>query len=137
MTGNEVRIGVIAREANVSVDTIRHYERKGLLGDIERDGSGYRRYSSDVIRRVLIVRRALTIGFTLDELSKFFRQRASGSPPCRTVRALAQEKLSDIDQRIAALDAMRASLMRVLETWDRKLAQTPPGGFAFLFEDLL
>jgi len=131
------RIGDIAREAGVSVDTIRHYERKGVLGDVARDGSGYRRYDPDTLRRVAIVRRALSIGFTLDELARFFKQRASGSPPCRSVRALAEKKLTEIDERMAALASVRTSLARTIEAWDSKLDGTPPGGFARLFEELL
>ena len=131
-----LRIGDVAREASVSVDTVRHYERKGVLGDVVRDASGYRRYPLSTVRRIRIVRRALGIGFTLDELGQFFKERRAGSPPCRRVRALAARKLSDLDSRIVVLQAVRESLARTLDRWDTRLETTPDGGFAFLFEDL-
>jgi DNA-binding transcriptional MerR regulator len=131
-----LRIGDIARQSEVSVDTVRHYERKGVLGDIVRDASGYRRYPLDTVRRIRIVRRALSIGFTLDELGQFFKERRAGSPPCRRVRALAAQKLSDLDSHIVVLQAVRESLARTLDRWDTTLQSTPEGGFAFLFEDL-
>lgn len=131
-----LKIGDIASAVGVSVDTIRHYERKGVLGEIARDASGYRRYSPDVVRRVAVVRRALNIGFTLDELSAFFRQRNAGSPPCRKVRALAARKLTELEEEIAALASIRDSLTRTLAIWDEKLGSTPEGGFAYLFDAL-
>jgi DNA-binding transcriptional MerR regulator len=127
----------IARDAGVSVDTIRHYERKGVLGNVERDGSGYRRYTPDTMRRVQMVRRALTLGFTLDELASFFRQREAGRAPCKTVRALAARKLVEAEERIATLMSLRDNLARVIETWDSRLERTPQGGFAYLLESLL
>ena len=131
-----LRIGDVARDTHVSVDTIRHYERKGVLGDVVRDASGYRRYPSDTVRRVSIIRRAMSIGFTLDELAQFFRQRRAGSPPCRKVRALAEKKLTELEAQIEMLNSIHASLLQTLETWDAKLDRTPEGGFAFLFEEL-
>jgi DNA-binding transcriptional MerR regulator len=131
-----IRIGDIARNAGVSVDTIRHYERKGVLGAIERDPSGYRRYTEATLRRVTMVRRALTLGFTLDELATVFRQRAAGRPPCRTVRTLAARKLTETDDRIAQLTALRDRLEGIIEQWDAQLEKTPEGGFAHLLESL-
>jgi DNA-binding transcriptional MerR regulator len=131
-----LRIGDVARQTNLSVDTIRHYERKGVLADVVRDASGYRRYPLDTVRRVHIIQRALSLGFTLDELSQFFKQRRAGSAPCRKVHAIALRKLSDLDERIAMLQSLRVALTRTLEQWDDKLAATPAGGFAFLFDDL-
>lgn len=131
-----MRIGDIAVHVGVSVDTIRHYERKGVLGAIERDPSGYRRYTADTLRRVTMVRRALTLGFTLDELATVFRQRAAGRPPCRTVRALAARKLTETDERIAQLTSLRDRLEGIIEQWDTQLEKTPEGGFAHLLESL-
>ena len=126
----------IAREVSVSVDTVRHYERKGLLGPVERDRSGYRRYDGRTLHRVRIIRRALTLGFTLDELSRIFRQRDAGQAPCRGVRALASQKLADLEERIAMMTTLRDSLRQITKSWDDQLQQTPENGFAHLLETL-
>ena len=130
-------ISDVARQAGVSVDTIRHYERKGVIRDVSRDASGYRRYPPDAIERVKVVRRALALGFTLDELGMFMRQRASGRAPCRSVRTLATRKLAEVEERIASLTSLRANLGRIIAAWDHRLEETPEGGFAHLLESLV
>lgn len=132
----ELLVGDVARQAGVSVDTVRHYERKGILANVRRDGSGYRRYAPDAVARIATVRRALGLGFTLDELSRIFRQRADGKPPCAQVYELARRKAAELDERIAALTAVRAALAATLDSWERKLERTPAGGFAGLLESL-
>jgi MerR family copper efflux transcriptional regulator len=126
----------IARQAGVSVDTVRHYERKGLLGSVGRDASGYRRYDAAALKRVRIIRRALLLGFTLDELARVFRQRAAGQPPCRSVRALAAQKLGELDERIAAMTTLRDRLTQIVRSWDDELERTPPNAFAHLLDTL-
>jgi DNA-binding transcriptional MerR regulator len=130
-------IGAVAERCGVSRDTIRHYERVGVIIGIERDGSGYRRYTPGVVDRVRIIRRALQIGFTLDELSRIFRQRAGGSPPCRQVRQLASQKLEDVEQQLAALKTLRAALQQILENWDARLDSTEEGAMAHLLDSLI
>jgi MerR family transcriptional regulator, copper efflux regulator len=134
---DEPRIGEIAAACGVSVDTIRHYERKGVIGGVARDGSGYRRYPTETIDRVRVVRRALAIGFTLDELARIYRQRAAGQPPCRGVRALAARKLAELDQRIEELLKLRAAMSGTLESWDRQLGTIEEGELAHLLDSLI
>ncbi len=129
-------IGSIASQIGVSVDTVRHYERKGLLPDVTRDASGYRRYPAGTIDRIRVVRAALAVGFTLDELARIFRQRASGKPPCGHVLDLAIRKLAELDARIAAMNAVRAVLAETTTSWKERIETTPDGGFAHLLESL-
>src|SRR5947207_15027156 len=82
-----LRSGELARRAGVSPDTLRHYERKGLLAPC-RTPSGYREYSAEAVDRVRLIRRALSIGFSLDELAPILAARDRGRAPCRAVRAL-------------------------------------------------
>jgi DNA-binding transcriptional MerR regulator len=91
--------GELARLAGVSSDTLRHYERKGVLPLARRLNNGYRKYPADSIDRVRLIRRALAVGFTLDELAQFLRARDRGLAPCREVRALATEKLTEVESR--------------------------------------
>jgi len=137
MSSDLLLIGSVAGQTGVSVDTVRHYERKGLLPNVIRDASGYRRYPAETIDRIRIVRAALAIGFSLDELARVFRQRASGKPPCAYVRDLAIRKLAELDERIAAMNAIRAVLAATATSWEQRLRTTPDGGFAHLLESLI
>jgi DNA-binding transcriptional MerR regulator len=137
MSSGLLLIGAVASQTGVSVDTVRHYERKGLLENVVRDESGYRRYPLDTAQRIRVIRRSLDIGFTLDELARIFRQRASGRPPCAQVRDLATRKLAELDERIAAMNAVRAALSETLSDWEQRLETTPNGTFAHLLESLV
>ncbi len=130
-------IGHVARVCGVSVDTIRHYERKGLLPDVERSTSGYRNYPAEAVERVRIVRQALAMGFSLNELSEIFRQRASGRAPCREVRELAGRKLAELDARIEEALTLRDSLLRTLDGWDRQLDDTEESKPVHLLDSLI
>jgi DNA-binding transcriptional MerR regulator len=126
----------LARQAGVSVDTLRHYEIKGLLAPPPRTAGGYRRYPPEALLRVRLVRRAVALGFTLDELARILAVRDRGGAPCRGVRALAQSKLATIESRLAALAAARDLMQRVLARWDGLLAAAPPDGRAGLLDAL-
>jgi DNA-binding transcriptional MerR regulator len=128
-----LRSGELARLAGVSADTLRHYERKGLLAP-GRSENGYREYSVQALERVRLVQRALSIGFTLDELARLLQTRDRGGAPCRQVRALASAKLEAIEAQICSLTALREEMRALLEEWDRRLAETPQGERAWLLE---
>jgi DNA-binding transcriptional MerR regulator len=129
-------IGEIARRAGVSVDTIRHYERRGLIAPAERTASGYRLFRAAAVQRVLEVRAAVELGFGLDELAKAIAARESGAPACRSVRELLAEKGAELDRRIEELIARRARVAATLKRWDRRLATTPAGQPAHLLRSL-
>jgi len=131
---DELMVTDVARACGVSTDTIRHYERKGIIPAAERQANGYRRYPRETIELVDRARRALALGFTLDELGRIFRQRAAGKAPCAEVRQLAALKLEQLDVRIASLLALREELRGTIETWDARLAVTPAGEPARLLE---
>ena len=97
-----MRTSEVARAAGVSADTIRLYERRGLVPRPRRTASGYRQYPPETVDRVRLVRRALALGFTLEELGMVLTARDRGEVPCRAVRALASEKLEAIDANTPA-----------------------------------
>src|SRR5262245_6914269 len=119
-----LRAGELSQLAEVSTDTLRHYERKGLLAAPRRSVNGYREYPMSALGRVRLIRRALEIGFTLDELSRVLNVRDRGGVPCRQVRALAGEKLREVETRLAELVELRNELRKLLIDWDAVLAKT-------------
>ena len=131
-----LRIGQLAKRTGVSVDTIRHYERLGLLPKAARTNAGYRQYPPSTVDRVTLVRHALRFGFSLRDVAGFLRARQSGGAPCRDVRAAADRILTAVDQRIAELTAARKDISRTLRSWDRRLARTPANRPAHLLESL-
>ena len=131
-----LRSGELARLAGVSTDTLRHYERKGVLARPRRAANGYRQYPPGALARVLLVRRALAVGFTLDELARVLSVRDGGAAPCKEVRALAATKLAEVEERLAQLVELRDELRATLKDWDGRLAQTTDGGRASLLESL-
>jgi DNA-binding transcriptional MerR regulator len=131
-----VRAGELARAAGVSTDTLRHYERKGVLGAPRRSANGYREYPPEALARVLLVRRALAFGFTLDELARVLGTRERGGAPCREVRALAASKLAEVESRLSELRTLRGELRAILGEWDERLSSAADGGRAGLLESL-
>ena len=129
-----MQCGELARLAGVSPDTVRYYERRGLLPAVARSAAGYRLFSPESLRRVQLIRSALSLGFSLSELSQIFRERNNGGTPCRRVRKLAQKKLSVLDARLRELHSCRRELRATLAEWDRMLARTPRGKQARLLE---
>lgn len=129
-------IGEAAARTGVSRDTIRYYERIGLLPAAPRSDGGYRRYGADAIARILFVRTAAKFGFNLKELTGFLQARQQGRPPCRSVRAAGTRLLETMDRQIAELTQARATMASTLAEWDARLAATPEGVPAHLLETL-
>jgi MerR family copper efflux transcriptional regulator len=108
-----LKIGDVARRAELSIDAVRFYEREGLLGRVRRSPAGQRQYDEETVRRLAFVRRATALGFSLAEVKSLLTLRVSSRMPCERVRERALTKLSDIDRRIAELQAMRDALARL------------------------
>jgi DNA-binding transcriptional MerR regulator len=121
----------------VSTDTLRHYERMRVLARPPRTRAGYRQYPPEAADRVRLVRRAIAIGFSLDELARILQVRDHGGAPCRQVHALAIEKLAQLDRQISDLVALRGQLRSIVAQWGERLNRTPEGQRAGLLEALL
>jgi DNA-binding transcriptional MerR regulator len=124
----------LASLTGVSTDTLRHYEKKGLLALPPRTDAGHRRYPPGAADRVRLIQRALVIGFSLEDLARVLRERDRGGAPCRTVRALVGARRVELDRQIADLMALRSELDGLLAQWDKRLAATAPGKQARLLE---
>src|SRR5690349_23851822 len=99
-------VGELAQAAGISTDTLRHYERKALLKP-KRSSNGYREYPAHALERVQMIRQALAIGFTLDELAAVFKVFDQGGAPCHDVRELAAKKLGEIERHLQEVTALR------------------------------
>jgi DNA-binding transcriptional MerR regulator len=131
-----MRSGELARLAGVSADTLRHYEKKGLLAPAHRSANGYREYPPAALARVRLIQRALDMGFTLDDLGRVLPVRDRGGAPCGQVRAIAAARLDALERRIDELQQLRIELRETVDTWDQKLAALPPGQRAGLLDAL-
>lgn len=120
-------IGKLAGAAGVRIDTVRYYERRGLMPEPRRSASGYRNYDADAVRRLRFIRRAQALGFTLDEIGELLALRADPANHAE-VRATAQARLADIDGRIRELAVLRDSLSQLVRDCaaaDRRGAACP------------
>lgn len=113
-----MRSGEIAARAGVNPQTLRYYERRGILPEPSRRPSGYRAYQAEVVDLVRFIKRAQALGFTLDEIEALLGLAAGRPASCESARALATTKVAELDTRIAALTSMRAALLQLIETCD-------------------
>jgi DNA-binding transcriptional MerR regulator len=135
-TKTNLRSGELALATGVSVDTIRHYERLGILPKAQRTDSGYRVYAPDAVERVQLARRAIQLGFSLGELAEVLHTRDNGGVPCHRVLALAEGKLRSLGEQIEELRRTQTYMRRLVRDWRRKLRHTPQGNKAMLLHSL-
>jgi DNA-binding transcriptional MerR regulator len=109
---NSMGIGTLAKRAGVKIDTVRYYERSGLLAPRTRLASGYRRYSDLELSRLRFIRRAQTLGFKLAEVRELLA--LSAKRDVARVRRSAQIKLADVEARIASLERVREGLATLI-----------------------
>ena len=131
-----MKSGELSRLAGLSSDTLRHYERLGVLPTPPRTNGGYRDYPANSLDRVRLIQSALRVGFSLSELATILKMRDRGEVPCQRVRAIAGHKLSEVKKQIEDLLRMRDQLERIVKDWDARLARTGNGKLAHLLESL-
>lgn len=111
-------IGKLAHAAGVNIETIRYYERRGLLEAPPRSAAGYRRYTPAAVRRVRFIRQAKALGFSLEEIAELLSLRADPAGTCADVRSRVGDKVDAIDRKIAELARMRAVLTDLADSCD-------------------
>lgn len=116
-------IGELAERAGVSTPTIRYYESLGLLEPPARSASGYRRYSTEAVETVRFVKKAQTLGFSLDEVGEILKRSRSGEVPCSHVVSLGHQHLAAVDEKIRQLQAFRDQFSAELARWDGQATQ--------------
>jgi len=110
---NPLTIGLVARRAGVGVETVRFYERQGLIEEPPRRMSGYREYGEDVVSRLGFIRRAKELGFTLKEIKELLSLRRDPSTPAADVKRRAEAKIADIEAKIEMLQKMKEALEKL------------------------
>jgi DNA-binding transcriptional MerR regulator len=110
-----LKIGDVARDAGVTVDAIRFYERRGVLPPAPRESSGYRTYTADAVERIRLTKALQALGFTLEEIVDALRSFETGDATCASERWRFEQVLERIDARLAELRRVRKDVVRVLE----------------------
>jgi MerR family transcriptional regulator, copper efflux regulator len=113
----EMLIGDLAKLASVKSDTIRFYEKRGLLAAPQRKASGYRVYDEAALRQVRFIKRAQALGFTLDEIQRILNLRGQGRPTCRCVIAMAEATLSETEDKLQEMLRFADGLRKNLARW--------------------
>lgn len=109
-----MKIGELAQRAGVRIDTVRYYERQGLLPPPARQASGYRSYASPDISRLHFVRRAKTLGFTLEEIRELLALSGRRENDMGGLKAAAREKLADVEEKLTELGRIRDGLQTLI-----------------------
>ena len=110
-------IGELARRAELKAQTIRYYEGLGLLSQPVRSDGGYRRYSEDALAELQFIRKAQSLGFSLDEVKQILDVARAGQAPCSRVLAIAEGHLLDLEKRIQQLTQLRRQLSQAVQSW--------------------
>jgi MerR family copper efflux transcriptional regulator len=106
-------IGRLAEQVGINLETVRFYERQGLLPRPPRSASGYRMYPADAVRRLRFIKRAKELGFSLNEIRELLALRMSPRTTSTDIRKRTQTKIADIEGKINSLDSMRKSLLKL------------------------
>lgn len=107
-------IGQVAKKTNVGIETIRFYERKGIIDKPPRTDSGYRQYPIETIDRIRFIKLAKELGFTLKDISELLELKISNKSSCGPVKRKAETKLTEIESKISDLQRIRKSLKKLV-----------------------
>lgn len=113
-------IGQVAKQASIGVETVRFYERRGLLAEPDRKASGYRQYDESAVARLQFIRQAKELGFRLTEIKELLALWFDPHTKCCDVRKKAQAKIVEIDERIESLKVMKKALSRITTQCERR-----------------
>jgi DNA-binding transcriptional MerR regulator len=116
---SSLKIGEVSQLSGIGIEALRFYERSGLLGKPLRSSSGYRLYDEGVIERLAFIKKAQTLGFSLDEIGRIIKDAQNGSSPCDEVREIVRRRLAELDERMREMRRYRTELAQTLEEWDK------------------
>ncbi len=116
----QLRIGEVARQSGVGVEALRFYESRRLISPATRTEAGYRLYDRSVFDRLAFIKKAQSVGFSLDEIAWIVDEAKHGRRPCAEVRTLAEARLAELDRKLDELRRYRAELKQTLDAWNRE-----------------
>ena len=108
-------IGEVAKQAHVRIETLRYYERTGLVARPPRSASNYRLYPQETVRRVRFIKRAQELGFSLKEIAELLALQATPETPCADIRTRALDKITAIEEKIEVLNAIKYALAKLVD----------------------
>ena len=112
---NGLTIGQVAQKTGMGIETIRFYERKGLIAEPPRKESGYRQYETDVLDRLAFIQQAKALGFSLSEIHELLSLRLKADTSSRDIKKIATARLADIEQKIKILKRMQRALKKLVD----------------------
>lgn len=115
---SSMKIGEVSKESGIGIEALRFYERSGLLGKPLRSNSGYRLYDEGILERLSFIKKAQTLGFSLEEIKQIIFDAQSGASPCDDVREIVRRRFKEVEERIKEMQRYRKELARTLEEWD-------------------
>lgn len=138
MAASLLKVGELAARAGVGVQTLHYYERLELLPKTRRSAANHRLYPPEALRRVQFIKKAQSLGFTLEEIKEILGLREQGRAPCRCVADVGKRHLQELDARIAALQEFRRALAAVVPKWEKETSRQRKcaGEFCDLIERL-
>ncbi len=108
-------IGQVAKEAGVGIETLRHYEREGLLKEPPRRASGYRQYPEDAVKRIHFIKQTQKLGFSLKEIAELLALRVDPTTPAIEIKRRAEAKMADIERKVEELLRMKRALEQITQ----------------------
>ncbi|MCX7865618.1 MAG: heavy metal-responsive transcriptional regulator [Limisphaera sp.] len=126
-----LKVGQLAAEAGVGVQTLHYYERLGLLPKPERSAANYRRYPPGLLGQVRFIKKAQALGFALEEIKESLTLRRGGRAPCRSVVEIARRHLAGLEMQLAALEEFRGGLQAFVSQWEEETSRPRKRARAF------
>ncbi|GFE69115.1 heavy metal-responsive transcriptional regulator [Chroococcus sp. FPU101] len=120
-----MKIGVVSKRAGVSVGTLRYYEKLGLVQPLQRSENGYRYYDKNVIQRILFIRKAQALQFSLADIKQILTIREQGYPACAKVKELLNQKIYQLNIQIQQLNEFRVELEQYQTRWSERPLDQP------------
>ncbi len=130
-----LKIGEVSKKTGVAVGALRYYEKLGLL-ESKRGDNSYRYYSADAVRQVQFVKKAQSLGFTLEDIGEVLNVHQKGNVPCDLVQSILQEKIEKIEAQIKEMRAFRKGLIEYRDSWAEAEPHPQPGDICPLIEKI-
>ena len=120
---SQLTVSKLADRAGTSADTVRYYERIGLLPETERSASGYRLYGEEAVGRLQFIKRAQRFGLRLEAIAELLEVRERGLCPCGHTRALLEDRVAELDEELASLAGLRNDVRRMIDALPARPAE--------------